>query len=56
MVLCDLLIALFGVHWVMPAMVRESLLGWKGSILEKEKRRIWKWTVVHFLDDLEGKE
>ena len=26
----------------MPVLVRDSLLGWKGSFLAKDKRRIWK--------------
>ena len=41
-VLWDLLFSLFGVSCVLPASVRESLLGWKGSLLAKDRRKVWK--------------
>ena len=41
-VLWDLLFSLFGVSLVLPTTVRDSLLGWKGSFLAKEKRKVWK--------------
>ena len=41
-VLWDLLFSLFGVSWVLPASVRDSLLGWKGSLLAKDRRKVWK--------------
>ena len=41
-VLWDLLFFLFGVSWVLPTFVRDSLLGWKGSFLAKDRRKVWK--------------
>ena len=41
-VLWDLLFSLFGVSWVLPASVRDSLLGWEGSLLAKDRRKVWK--------------
>ena len=41
-VLWDLLFSLFGVSWVLLASVRDSLLGWKGSFLAKDRRKVWK--------------
>ena len=41
-VLWDLLFSLVGVSWVLPALVRDSLLGWKGSFLTKDRRKVWK--------------
>ena len=41
-VLWDLLFSLFGVSWVLLASVRDSLLGWKGPLLAKDRRKVWK--------------
>ena len=51
-VLWDLLFSLFGVSWILAAIVKDFLLGWKGIFLPKEKRGVWNagplcilWTV-----------
>ena len=41
-VLWDLIFSLFDVSWVLPASVSDSLLGWKGSLLVKDRRKVWK--------------
>ena len=41
-VLWELLFALFGVTWVLPCSVRETLLGWYGSFVGKKRRKAWK--------------
>lgn len=58
-VLWDLLFSLFGVFWVLPMSVKDTLLGWKGSFLDKDTRRIWKagslcifWTVWKARNDI----
>ena len=38
-VLWELLIVLFGVTWVLPFMVRETLLGWHGSFMGKKHKK-----------------
>ena len=47
-----LLFSLFGVPWVLPATVKEMLLGWNGTFVGKKRKGIWKasplclfWTV-----------
>ena len=35
-VLWELLFAIFGVIWVLPCLVRETLLGWYGSFVGKK--------------------
>ena len=37
--LWDLFFSLFGVSWILSSSVKDSLLGWKGSFLAKEK--VW---------------
>ena len=51
-VLWDLLFSLFGVSWILAAIVKDFLLGWKGTFLPKEKRGVWNtsplgifWTI-----------
>ena len=36
-----LFFTLFGVHWVFPSSVRETLLGWKGAFVGKKRRAVW---------------
>ena len=51
-VLWELIFALFGVSWVLPLSVKETLLGWNGSFVGKKHQKAWKaaplclfWTV-----------
>ena len=51
-ILWELLFALFGVSWVLPSLVRETLLGWHGSFVGKKNRKVWRagplclfWTI-----------
>ncbi|RVW93513.1 putative ribonuclease H protein [Vitis vinifera] len=41
-VLWELLFALFGVTWVLPFSVRDTLIGWRGFNLGKKRRKVWK--------------
>ena len=41
-VLWELLFALFGVTWVLPCSVMETLLGWFGSFVGKKRKKTWK--------------
>ena len=45
--LWDLLFALFGVSWVMPFSVRDTLLSWNGYFLGKNRRKIWRAAPIH---------
>ena len=47
-----MLFTLFGVSWVFPSSIRETLLGWIGSFLGKKHNTVWRagphcifWTV-----------
>ena len=51
-VLWDLLFNLFGLSWVLPSSVRETLLGWYGSFVGEKRKKVWRtaplyifWTV-----------
>ena len=51
-VLWDLVFSLFGVNWVLPFTVRDTLLGWYASFKDKKHRKVWRtiplclfWTV-----------
>ena len=56
-VLWELLFAIFGVNWVLPFSVRDTLLGWRGFNMGKKRRKVWKAApFVSFLGDLEGKK
>ena len=43
-VLWELIFALFRVLWVLPLLVKETLLGWKGSFVGKKHLKVWKAT------------
>ena len=50
--LWDLLFTLFGVSWLLPSLVRETLLNWHGSFVGKKRKKVWRaaplyifWTV-----------
>ena len=43
-VLWELLFALFGVTWVLPFSVRDTLIGWHEFNLGKKRRKVWKTT------------
>ena len=37
-----LLLSLFGVPWVFPSSVKETLLGWRGSFVGKKRKAVWQ--------------
>ncbi|KAJ9691747.1 hypothetical protein PVL29_013820 [Vitis rotundifolia] len=37
-----LLLSLFGVSWVFPFSVKETLLGWRGSFVGKKRKAVWQ--------------
>ena len=39
--LCDLLLAIFGVNWVFPKSVTETLISWRGSWVGKRRKKAW---------------
>ena len=41
-VLWELFFALFRVSWVLPSLVKETLLGWHGSFVDKKHRKVWR--------------
>ncbi|RVW31827.1 putative ribonuclease H protein [Vitis vinifera] len=45
--LWDLLFALFGVPWVLPFSVRETLLTWNGYFLGKNRKKVWRAAPLH---------
>ena len=56
-VLWELLFALFTMSWVLPWLVRETLLDWYGSFVGKKRKKIWSvGPLMHLLDGLEGKK
>ncbi|RVW35452.1 putative ribonuclease H protein [Vitis vinifera] len=46
-VLWELLFALFGVTWVLPYSVRDTLSGWSGFNLGKKRKKVWTKSVVN---------
>ena len=41
-VLWDLLFNLFGLSWMLPSSVRETLLSWHGSFVGKKRKKVWR--------------
>ena len=41
-VLWDILFSLFGVHWVFPNSVVQTLEGWRGSFIGKKRKEVWR--------------
>ena len=46
--LWSLLFFLFGVSWVLPSSVRETLLGWLEPCVGKERKKVWFSTLLCF--------
>ena len=46
-VLWDLLFTLFGVSWVLPSSVKETLLSWHGSFVGKKCKKVWRVAPLH---------
>ncbi|KAJ9684352.1 hypothetical protein PVL29_016699 [Vitis rotundifolia] len=46
-ILWDLLFTLFGVTWVLPSSVRETLLSWHGSFVGKKRKKAWRVAPFH---------
>ena len=51
-VLWNLVFSLFGVNWVLPLTVRDTLLGWSASFVDKKRGKTWRaaplclfWTI-----------
>ncbi|RVW63507.1 hypothetical protein CK203_054157 [Vitis vinifera] len=55
-VLWDIILALFGVHWVFPETVIEVLLSWRGSFVGKRGKKYGIPYRCVFLDGLEGEK
>ena len=50
--LWEIVLALVGVQWVFPELVKEALFSWRGSFVGKKRKKIWNsiplcifWTV-----------
>ncbi|RVW60639.1 hypothetical protein CK203_048902 [Vitis vinifera] len=41
-VLWNLVFSLFGVNWVLPLTVRDTLLGWSASFVDKKRGKTWR--------------
>ena len=39
-----LIFALFGVHWVLPNSIKETILGWNGTFVGKKRKKAWNAT------------
>ena len=53
-ILWDMLLAIFGVTYVFPLTVKETLLSWHGSFVGKQCKKAWM--ALHFLDNMAGKK
>ena len=40
-ILSDLLLVIYGVSWVFPLPVKETLLSWQGSFVVKQRKKAW---------------
>ena len=40
--LWQMVLALFGMHWVFSVSIKEVLLSWKGARIGKKKRKVWR--------------
>ena len=47
--LWDLLFTLFGVSWVLPSSVRETLLSWHGSFVGKKRKKVWRAAPLYII-------
>ena len=53
----DLLLAIVGVNWVLPLIIREAFLSWSESFVGKKKKKELGWhPPCDLLDNLAGKE
>ena len=43
-VLWDLVFSLFGINWVLPLTVRDTLLSWFASFVDKKREKTWRAT------------
>ena len=55
--LWEMFFSLFGVSWVFPSLVKETLLSWNESFVGKKCKKVWRVDpLCIFLDSLEGKK
>ena len=55
--LWEMLFSLFGVLWVVPSSVRETLLSWNEPFVGKKRKKVWRMgPLCIFLDNLEVKK
>ena len=55
--LWELLFTLFGVPWVLPSLVRETLLSWHGSFVgKKRKEGVESCSSAYILDGVEDEK
>ena len=45
-ILWDLLLAIVGVNWVFPSLVRKTLLSWGGSLVGMKRKKGWRAALV----------
>ena len=46
-VLWDIVLGLFGAQWVFLETVKEVLFSWRGSFVEKKRKKIWKSILLY---------
>ena len=42
-----IIFALFGVMWILPYSVRDTLLGWHGTFMGKKHSKVWMATPLY---------